>query len=305
MTTRPPGDAAVPAPRTPAPVRARPQCPRGPGAPREALALRRRSPPVSPSLRRRPRRLRTATSAAVRTPPGAVPDGHPPRRPAVPAAQRAAPPRSARPARRAHRPPEAAPRRRPRPARAGPPASASSPWAPCCCPRSSPSCCPAPTDGRSSGGPLDATALALTAQSSLLERAGRYRQLEQEVAQRRAELQQARDAEQAARAQVARPAGGRRRRRRPLPRQRPPQRYPVLTPERPRPRGDLRRALPAGAGRARRPGARGRPWSVPSAPAVTLAGRQTAWRGPRPPSAAAERPRPRPSWPRCAPRSTT
>ncbi|MFD2091953.1 NlpC/P60 family protein [Blastococcus deserti] len=51
-------------------------------------------------------------------------------------------------------------------------------------------------------GPLDATALALTAQSSLLEDAGRYRQLEQEVARREAQLQQARAAEEAARADV-------------------------------------------------------------------------------------------------------
>jgi len=51
-------------------------------------------------------------------------------------------------------------------------------------------------------GPLDDTSLALTAQSSLLEDAGRYRQLEQEVAQRRTELQQALTAEQAALADV-------------------------------------------------------------------------------------------------------
>jgi cell wall-associated NlpC family hydrolase len=57
--------------------------------------------------------------------------------------------------------------------------------------------------GGSANGPLDVTTLALTAQSSLLEQAGRYRQLEQEVAQRQTELQQARDAEQAARARVA------------------------------------------------------------------------------------------------------
>jgi cell wall-associated NlpC family hydrolase len=61
---------------------------------------------------------------------------------------------------------------------------------------------PGSDDGGSSNGPLDATSLALTAQRTLLEQAGRYRQLEQEVAQRQTELQQARDAEQAARAQV-------------------------------------------------------------------------------------------------------
>jgi cell wall-associated NlpC family hydrolase len=52
------------------------------------------------------------------------------------------------------------------------------------------------------GGPLDTTALALTAQSSLLQDAGRYRELEQEVARARTELEQARDREQAALAEV-------------------------------------------------------------------------------------------------------
>jgi cell wall-associated NlpC family hydrolase len=52
------------------------------------------------------------------------------------------------------------------------------------------------------GGPPDTTALALTAQSSLLEDAGRYRLLQQEVDRRRTELQRARDAEQVALAQV-------------------------------------------------------------------------------------------------------
>jgi cell wall-associated NlpC family hydrolase len=58
-------------------------------------------------------------------------------------------------------------------------------------------------DGTGQGNdPLDTTALALTAQSSLLQDAGRYRELEQEVALRQSQLQQARDAEEAARAQV-------------------------------------------------------------------------------------------------------
>jgi cell wall-associated NlpC family hydrolase len=47
-------------------------------------------------------------------------------------------------------------------------------------------------------GPHDTTALALTAQGSLLEEAGRYRQLQHEVTRREAELQQARAAEQVA-----------------------------------------------------------------------------------------------------------
>jgi cell wall-associated NlpC family hydrolase len=54
----------------------------------------------------------------------------------------------------------------------------------------------------SGGGPPDTTALALTAQSSLLEDAGRYRELEQEVARARTRLEQARASEQAALAEV-------------------------------------------------------------------------------------------------------
>jgi cell wall-associated NlpC family hydrolase len=61
---------------------------------------------------------------------------------------------------------------------------------------------PGAGDGGQGNGPLDVTALALTAQSSLLTQAGHYRQLEQEVAQRRSELQQARAAEESARARV-------------------------------------------------------------------------------------------------------
>jgi cell wall-associated NlpC family hydrolase len=62
---------------------------------------------------------------------------------------------------------------------------------------------PGADDGAQDGGPRDATALALTAQHSLLQDAGRYRQLEQEQTLRQAELQQARDAESAAQALVA------------------------------------------------------------------------------------------------------
>jgi hypothetical protein len=62
---------------------------------------------------------------------------------------------------------------------------------------------PAAQDGAPGGGPLDVTALALTAQSSLLESAGEYRRLELEAAARTAELQHAQEAQQAALAQVA------------------------------------------------------------------------------------------------------
>jgi hypothetical protein len=61
---------------------------------------------------------------------------------------------------------------------------------------------PGPPDGGQGGGPLDTTALALTAQSKLLDRAGEYRRLEQEVTARRTELDEARAAEQEALAQV-------------------------------------------------------------------------------------------------------
>lgn len=53
-----------------------------------------------------------------------------------------------------------------------------------------------------SGGPLDVTALALTARSSLLEAADGYRTLEQQAAQRRAQLQEARAEAQAVQQQV-------------------------------------------------------------------------------------------------------
>jgi cell wall-associated NlpC family hydrolase len=61
---------------------------------------------------------------------------------------------------------------------------------------------PAPQDP-GHGGPQDVTTLALTARSSLLEKADRYRLLEQEVTLRSTELQQARAAVQAAHDQVA------------------------------------------------------------------------------------------------------
>jgi hypothetical protein len=52
------------------------------------------------------------------------------------------------------------------------------------------------------GGAIDPTSLALAAQGTLLERAGEYRQLEQELARRRAGLEQAREAERTALAQL-------------------------------------------------------------------------------------------------------
>jgi cell wall-associated NlpC family hydrolase len=58
-------------------------------------------------------------------------------------------------------------------------------------------------DEQGQNGGRDITSLALAAQSSLLEQAGQYRQLEREVAQRQSDLQRARAAEQAALAAAA------------------------------------------------------------------------------------------------------
>jgi len=62
---------------------------------------------------------------------------------------------------------------------------------------------PAGSPPQAAPGPTDATSLALTAQTTLLDAAVRYRQLEQRVTQRRAELAAARTAEQKARLQAA------------------------------------------------------------------------------------------------------
>ena len=146
---------------------------------------------------------------------------------------------------------------------------------------------PGADDGGPAAAPLDVTALALTAQTSLLEQAGRYRQLEQEVAQRQAELQQARDAEQAAR------APGRRAQqdvvgddgRRPVPRRAPPTAIPMLglsvhdagADRRRRSTGRPSPSAPTGPARARS--------SAPSGRGTALAaGRATAWPRRRPPS---------------------
>jgi hypothetical protein len=61
---------------------------------------------------------------------------------------------------------------------------------------------PGPENSGPAAGPLDVTALALSAQGSLLESADEYRRLEQESAARTTELQQAQEAQAAALAQV-------------------------------------------------------------------------------------------------------
>jgi cell wall-associated NlpC family hydrolase len=88
---------------------------------------------------------------------------------------------------------------------------------------------PAADETGAGNGPLDTTALALTAQSSLLEDAGRYRQLQQEVDRRKAELQQARDAEQAAAARMVAQQQTVGRTAAELYRAAPQQRYPLLS----------------------------------------------------------------------------
>lgn len=59
------------------------------------------------------------------------------------------------------------------------------------------------SDAPGHSGAHDTASLALTAQTSLLQKADRYRQLQKDVAARRAELDQARAAEKTAKAQVA------------------------------------------------------------------------------------------------------
>ncbi|HEV7188280.1 MAG TPA: NlpC/P60 family protein [Blastococcus sp.] len=189
----------MPASRTSA-VRSRPVLSaREAQALREALALRQAlaagqtlTPAQSAALRAA---TATATAAAARTAPvaGRTPPARPVRRTT-----------SARPAKRttARRPKGKA---SPRPERTG------ARWSTrlrvvalstLLLPAAAVLALPGTGGGGSSGGAHDAASLALTAQTSLLRQAGEYRQLEQTVAQRQNDLQQARDAEQAARALV-------------------------------------------------------------------------------------------------------
>jgi peptidoglycan DL-endopeptidase CwlO len=170
---------------------------------REALALRSSLAGGQPLTPAQAAALRTATAAAVRTAPGTT------RTTARPPARRSTTGRPAarRPASRGTAP-RTAPRRR-KPGR--PSARTGSRWSTrlgvvalstLLLPAVAALVLPAADETGAGNGALDTTALALTAQSSLLEDAGRYRQLQQEVDRRKAELQQARDAEQAAAAQV-------------------------------------------------------------------------------------------------------
>src|SRR3954471_6829081 len=205
-TPRPPGDAAVPATRT----AARPSVPRARPAlsAREAQALRE-TLLIRQALAARPdltpeqlTALRAAASTATRT--GS--SGQPARRTSAgrPGTPRA-PARKPVPRTRSARPPQKSPEKGPekgRPrvgwwTRLGVIAM-STVLLPAVASLALPG---APDSGKNA--PLDVTTLALTARSSLLEKADEYRALEQEVAQRSTDLQQARDAAQAARDQVA------------------------------------------------------------------------------------------------------
>jgi cell wall-associated NlpC family hydrolase len=192
----------VPASRTPS----RPGAPARPvlsareaQALREALALRSALAAGQPLTPAQAAAVRTATAAAVRSGPGAPRTGtRPPvRRPATkgrPAAKR--PATRAAPARR--KPAPSADRTGSRwSTRLGVVAMST-----LLLPAVAALVLPGADETGPGNGPLDTTALALTAQSSLLQDAGRYRELQHEVARREAELQLARDAEQAALAQV-------------------------------------------------------------------------------------------------------
>src|SRR5829696_8733218 len=201
--TRPPGDAAVPASRTPSRTSSRPGSRSATGgrpvisareaqALREAIALRQALAEGRTLTPAHADALRTAAAAAVRTAPAGTGTRKPPaRKPATrKPATRKARGKAARPA----------PQDRQRSrwsTRLGVVAMST-----LLLPAVASMVLPGGQDGGQGGNPLDVTSLALTAQSSLLEQAGRYRQLEQEVTQRRAELQQAHEAEQAALAQV-------------------------------------------------------------------------------------------------------
>jgi cell wall-associated NlpC family hydrolase len=172
---------------------------------REALALRTALAPGQPLTPAQAAAIRTATAAAVRTAPGAARTTRTaPRATAANAARASARGRTAkgRPAART------APTRR-KPVRSA--ERTASRWSTrfgvlalstLLLPAVAVLVLPGSDQAGQDDGPTDPTALALTAQGTLLDDAGRYRELEQEVARREAELEQARQAEQAARARV-------------------------------------------------------------------------------------------------------
>ena len=277
--------------RPPVPSAARPSVAREAQALREALALRQALAAGQTLTPAQAAALRTATAAAARTAPaGSRTAARRHRQPArrKPAARPRSAPAPASPPRRDEG--RRAARRRPRTgARAGRPGCGVVAMSTLLLPAVAVLVLPGADDAGSAGGPLDATALALTAQTSLLEQAGRYRQLEQEVAAAadRAASRRATPSRPRARQVDAEQAGRRRDRRRPLPRG-PGRALPAARAQRARRRRDLRRPLPPGPGRARRPRPRGRGGPRRARPAPPWRPPPTAWPRPRPPS-----PRPR------------
>jgi cell wall-associated NlpC family hydrolase len=171
---------------------------------REALALRQAIAAGQTLTPAQTAALRTATAAAARTVPAGSRSGAPGSRQQVRRKPAAARPGAKRaPARRPAKRAKAA--RRPAKTRTG------SRWSTrlgvvamstLLVPAVLALALPGAGNSGQGNGPRDVTSLALTAQSSLLTQAGHYRQLEQEVARRQSELQQARLAEQSARARV-------------------------------------------------------------------------------------------------------
>jgi cell wall-associated NlpC family hydrolase len=162
---------------------------------REALALRSALDSGQPLTPAQATALRTATAAAARTATGA------PRTAARPGTR----PTARRPAAKRRTPAKRRAAARPKSARTG------SAWSTrlrvvalstLLLPAAAALVLPGTGQDGTGDGPLDSTALALTAQSSLLEDAGRYREIEQEVARKRTDLEQARALEQTALAEV-------------------------------------------------------------------------------------------------------
>src|SRR5215218_3964661 len=206
-TTRPPGDAAVPASRTPSrptPSRTRPTGARPTlsaaemQALREALALRQTLAAGQTLSPEQAAAVRVATAVAARTGPARTTAGRPaatgrpaPKRsPGRKPASRTGPARPKR-ARAATTDP-ATPRTGPRWSTRLKVVALSTVLLPAVASLALPGGQDTPP-----GGPLDVTALALTAQSTLLESAGEYRRLEQEAAARSTELRQAHEAQAA------------------------------------------------------------------------------------------------------------
>src|SRR5688572_1071055 len=203
-STTPPGDAAVPASRTPSRSTSSRSRTGPSGRPvlspaemlalREALALRQTLAAGQTLTPEQAAALRLATSVASRTGPARTAAGRPAakRTPTRKPASRTAPARAKRARTKADRP--KAPRTGARWSTRLKVVALSTVLLPAVASLA----LPAGRDAGPGGGPLDVTALALTTQSSLLESAGEYRRLEQEAAARATDLRQAHEAQAAA-----------------------------------------------------------------------------------------------------------